>query len=94
MDLTCKSSDKMISNEKPVSQPRPAKGLFSIRDLVKCDNESKGKHEERSFTCISLNIIGSPCFYFETETTQYCASLNFCLPNICDKDIAHNINLA
>lgn len=41
MDLTCKSSDKMISNEKPVA--RPAKGLFSIRDLVRCDNENKGK---------------------------------------------------
>ena len=33
-------SDKMISNDKP---GRPAKGLFSIRDLVKCDNDHQGK---------------------------------------------------
>lgn len=31
-------SKTMISNDKP-GMTRPAKGLFSIRDLVKCDNE-------------------------------------------------------
>ena len=36
-----KDSKTMISNEKP-GITRPAKGLFSIRDLVKCDNEQQG----------------------------------------------------
>ncbi|CAG7786031.1 unnamed protein product [Allacma fusca] len=51
MDLTCKltgetsPSNKMISNDKSgnpstrQTNGRPAKSLFSIRDLVKCDND-------------------------------------------------------
>ena len=54
-------STTMISNEKP-GMTRPAKGLFSIRDLVKCDNE-QGTIVSLIFasTSISLAFSLSPC---------------------------------
>lgn len=57
MDLTVKgmlggggSGGKMFTEEKPLTNGngRPAKGLFSIRDLVSCD-EPKGTYRISEF---------------------------------------------